>query len=276
MSDKPELPPTSQAQVKDQSYDDRGETSNATQETGVNSKSELACDQLDRESLRLLRSLSPNNSLWHPPLRSLGEGPASTQNQSIGDVGSGSVNAHDENVAITPLSSSQDSQEQPKEGSANCSHCESAVSSDEESVHKPVEATDTPTGGTSALVPSSSPPKSNQYLKDLAKILNTYVDIPSQGHVDPADQHRNVNTGATKKVKRQLTSAQSRDRNNEAIMEPIEGIEVNLHQSLKVNINLMSGVNSYPVHYCSQGGGRPAILKKNSTGINVSIWHLWV
>ena len=78
---------------------------------------------------------------------------------------------------------------------SNSGDRESRMSSnefEEPSERKPVEATDTPTGGTSALVPSSSPPKSSQYLNNMAKLLKTYavVDIPTPASVDPADQHR--------------------------------------------------------------------------------------
>ena len=222
MTDKPELPPASQT------GDDQTEIEiEATQETGVDSKCVVAYGQPDRESLHLLLSLSPSNSLrYDRTLRSLGEGESGENVKTTND-------AQDANMAITPLSSSQGdskSQEQPKENNADSSNCRdresTAASSDEEPLRKPVEATDTPTGGTSALVPSSSPPKSHQYLNDLAKLLKTYdiVDNPSPALIDPADQHRNVNARATKKVKRQLTRVQSRDRSSGAVMESIEGI----------------------------------------------------
>ena len=173
MSDRPnpELPPASQT------GDDRREIEiEAIQETGADDDtSVVAYGQPDRESLHLLQSLSPRNSLRHNRnLRRIGEGEPVLNDHAVQDV----------NVAIATLSSSQEDSAQSNSGDR-----ESTTSSNEEPERKPVEATDAPTGGTSALVPSSSPPKSPQYLDILMKTY-VMVDNPSPAFVDPADQHR--------------------------------------------------------------------------------------
>ena len=178
MSDNPELPPASQT-----GDDHREIETEAIQETGADDDtSVVAYAQPDRESLRLLQSLSPRNSLVRHDrsLRRTGESePVHTNDHAVQDV----------NMAIATLTSSQEDLAQSNSGDR-----QSTTSSNEEPEHKPVEATDAPSGGTSALVLSSSPPKSRQYLDNLAKLLKTYVmvDIPSPAFVDPADQHRDV------------------------------------------------------------------------------------
>jgi hypothetical protein len=184
MSDKLEIPPASQT-----GDDHREIATEAIQETGVDDKSEVAYGLLDRESLHLLQSLSPDNSLrYDRNLRRTGANEAQGEPVHTNDH---AAQDRDFNMAIATLSQEDSAQSNPSDR-------ESTTSSNEErspeQLRKPVEATDTPTGGTSALVPSSSPPKSRQYLNDLRKLLKTYVivDIPSPARalVDPADQHR--------------------------------------------------------------------------------------
>lgn len=207
MSDKLTLPPASQTSD--------GIEVEAAQETGVDSKSVVAYGQPDHESIRLLLSLSPDNSLRHRNLHSEGTPGENVQTNDHA--------THDVNLVVTPLSDDSKSQEQPKENNANCSD-EPTTCSDEEPLRKPVEATDTPTGGTSALVPSSSPPKSDRLKNDMAKLLKTYdiVNIPTPPLVDPADQHRIRNVDARAR-RRQPTTAQSQDRSSGALVESIEG-----------------------------------------------------
>lgn len=182
MSDNPELPPASQTGDDHREIEIEARAiSLHVQETGADDDtSKAAYGQPDRESLRVLQSLSPRNSLVRHDLiglRCTGEGPAHTNDHAVQDV----------NMAVATLSSSQEDLAQSNSGDR-----ESTTSSSVEPERKPVEATDTPTGGTSALVPSSSPPKSPQYLDNMAELLNTFVmvDIPTPASIDPADQHR--------------------------------------------------------------------------------------
>ena len=190
-------------------YQPHAETT-ATQETRADDTTELACSRPDRASLNLvLLSLSPNSldaAVGCPiPIQGLQSEEGSGNNDAIQFT-----NDIDENITISPLSTSPDNSN-PEQPETNDS-ARSSDSSDEE-LHKPVEATQLPTGGTSVLVPSSSPPRSRNYHTDIAKLLKSYdnISLPNvndQAHFDPADQHRNPVCARTEEVNiQQSTSA---------------------------------------------------------------------
>ena len=155
----------------------------ATQESQTDDQGRLAYSQPDRESLRLLQSLTPAQRTLTP---------ADSVDLSQYDEGSNILRQHSKNEDATQYSEDTVvTPDQPSSLSESEELSESRSESDEK-LPNPVEATESPTGGgTSAMVLTPSPNTFRNMSLCYADLLKGYEVIPGDRDDDHSDSIEN-------------------------------------------------------------------------------------